>query len=251
MLALLGAIVIGLSLGLFGSGGSILTVPVLLYLLHMPPQLAIASSLLIVAGISLFGSVRNGLQGLISWRHVLWFGIPGMLGTYGGAWLGTLVDTRWQLLVFSLLMLVAAAMMWRNSSKNIANSETKTFKPAKIVFDGLVVGVITGFVGVGGGFLIVPALVLMGGLSMPVGIATSLVIIAMKSFVGFGKYFMVMSEQGISFDWQTIGLMIIAGIVGSFIGAAVGKKLPKQRLQKAFAVFLVIMAAIVIYQSVL
>lgn len=251
MLALLGAIVIGLSLGLFGSGGSILTVPVLLYLLHMPPQLAIASSLLIVAGISLFGSVRNGLQGLISWRHVLWFGIPGMLGTYGGAWLGTLVDARWQLLVFSLLMLVAAAMMWRNSGKNTANTETKAFKPAKIVIDGLVVGVVTGFVGVGGGFLIVPALVLMGGLSMPIGIATSLVIIAMKSFVGFGKYYMVMSEQGTSFDWKTIGLMIIAGIAGSFIGAAVGKKLPKQQLQKAFAVFLVIMAAVVIYQSVI
>ena len=162
MLALLGALVIGLSLGLFGSGGSILTVPVLLYLLHMPPQLAIASSLLIVAGISLFGSVRNGLQRLISWRHVMWFGIPGMAGTYGGAWLGTLVDTRWQLLVFSLLMLAAALMMWR--SKSTETMQAKAFKPAKIVLDGLVVGVITGFVGVGGGFLIVPALVLLGGL---------------------------------------------------------------------------------------
>ncbi|MDP5137867.1 sulfite exporter TauE/SafE family protein [Rheinheimera baltica] len=249
MLALLGAIVIGLSLGLFGSGGSILTVPVLLYLLHMPPQLAIASSLLIVAGISLFGSVRNGLQRLISWRHVLWFGIPGMMGTYGGAWFGTLVDARWQLLVFSLLMLVAAVMMWRSSTGD--NAEAKAFKPAKIVLDGLIVGVITGFVGVGGGFLIVPALVLLGGLSMPIGIATSLVIIAMKSFVGFGKYYWVMSEQGVVFDWTTIGLMIVAGIAGSYVGGALGKRLPKAQLQKAFAVFLVIMAAVVIYQSVL
>ncbi|WP_027672225.1 sulfite exporter TauE/SafE family protein [Rheinheimera baltica] len=249
MLALLGAIVIGLSLGLFGSGGSILTVPVLLYLLHMPPQLAIASSLLIVAGISLFGSVRNGLQRLISWRHVLWFGIPGMMGTYGGAWFGTLVDARWQLLVFSLLMLVAAVMMWCSSTGD--NAEAKAFKPAKIVLDGLIVGVITGFVGVGGGFLIVPALVLLGGLSMPIGIATSLVIIAMKSFVGFGKYYWVMSEQGVVFDWTTIGLMIVAGIAGSYVGGALGKRLPKAQLQKAFAVFLVIMAAVVIYQSVL
>jgi uncharacterized membrane protein YfcA len=249
MLALLGAIVIGLSLGLFGSGGSILTVPVLLYLLHMPPQLAIASSLLIVGGISLFGSVRNGLKHLISWRHVLWFGIPGMIGTYGGAWLGTLVDTRWQLLVFSLLMLAAALMMWR--SKSTETIQAKAFKPAKIVLDGLVVGVITGFVGVGGGFLIVPALVLLGGLTMPIGVATSLVIIAMKSFVGFGKYYYVMNAQGVMFDWQTIGLMIIAGIVGSYIGGGLGKRLPKQQLQKAFAVFLVIMAGIVIYQSVI
>lgn len=249
MLALLGAIVIGLSLGLFGSGGSILTVPVLLYLLHMPPQMAIASSLLIVAGISLFGSVRNGLQRLISWRHVLWFGIPGMIGTYGGAWLGTLVDSRWQLLVFSLLMLVAAVMMWR--SKTAEHSDNAQFKPAKIIVDGLIVGIITGFVGVGGGFLIVPALVLLGGLSMSVGVATSLVIIAMKSFVGFGKYYWVMSEQGAQFDWSTIGLMIVAGIAGSYVGGALGKRLPKQQLQKAFAVFLVVMAAVVIYQSVL
>ena len=248
MLALVGAIVIGVSLGLFGSGGSILTVPVLLYLLHMPAQLAIASSLLIVAGISLFGSVRNGLQRLISWRHVLWFGVPGMLGTYGGAWLGTLVDARWQLLVFALLMLVAAVMMWRSK---ISEHRSKAFKPIKIVIDGLLVGLITGFVGVGGGFLIVPALVLLGGLSMPVGVATSLVIIAMKSFVGFGKYYWVMAAQGAVFDWRSIGLMIIAGIIGSFVGSALGKRLPKQQLQRAFAVFLAIMAAVVIYQSVL
>lgn len=249
MLALLGAIVIGLSLGLFGSGGSILTVPVLLYLLHMPAQLAIASSLLIVGGISLFGSARNGLQRLISWRHVLWFGIPGMAGTFGGAWVGTLVDTRWQLLVFSLLMLTAAVMMWRSKVNPQGNS--CTFKPVKIIIDGLLVGLVTGFVGVGGGFLIVPALVLLGGLSMPVGIATSLVIIAMKSFVGFAKYYWVMAAQGALFDWATISLMIVAGIAGSYLGSALGKRLPKQQLQRGFAGFLVIMAVVVIYQSVI
>jgi uncharacterized protein len=249
MLALAGALIIGLSLGLFGSGGSILTVPVLLYLLHMPAQLAIASSLLIVAGISFFGSVRNGMQRLISWRHVLWFGVPGMLGTYGGAWFGTLVNARWQLLVFAVLMLVAAVMMWR--SKVGATASPKAFKPVRIIIDGLIVGLITGFVGVGGGFLIVPALVLLGGLTMPMGVATSLVIIAMKSFVGFAKYYVVMAAQGAIFDWHSIALMIIAGIAGSYIGAAVGKRLPKQQLQKAFAIFLVIMAVVVIYQSVL
>ncbi len=249
MLALFGALVIGLSLGVFGSGGSILTVPVLLYLLHMPPQLAIASSLLIVAGISLFGSVRNGLQRLISWRHVVWFGLPGMLGTYGGAWLGTLVDARWQLLLFSLLMLLAAVMMWRSGSAG--HGRATVFKPAKIVIDGLLVGAITGFVGVGGGFLIVPALVLLGGLTMPAAVATSLVIIAMKSVVGFGKYYWVMAAQGAVFDWQTIGLMIIAGIAGSYAGGALGQCLPKLQLQRGFAIFLLVMAVVVLYQSVL
>jgi uncharacterized membrane protein YfcA len=249
MLALLGAIIIGLSLGLFGSGGSILTVPVLLYLIGMSAPLAIASSLLIVAGISLFGSVHNGIKKLISWRHVLWFGIPGMFGTYGGAWLGTLIDSRWQLLVFALLMIVAAVLMWRSKLKETTNQQP--FNKLKVIADGLAVGAITGFVGVGGGFLIVPALVLMGGLPIAISVATSLLIIAMKSFVGFAKYYSVFSVQGLQFDWSTISLMIVAGIAGSYLGGWIGRRLPKEKLQRGFAVFLAIMAVVVICQSVL
>lgn len=249
VLALIGATIIGLSLGLFGSGGSILTVPVLLYLIGMPAELAIASSLLIVACISLFGSVHNGLNRLISWRHVLWFGVPGMVGTYGGAWLGTLVDSRWQLLVFSLLMLVAAVFMWRGKLNEALNQ--RTFSRPKVIADGLVVGAITGFVGVGGGFLIVPALVLMGGLPIAISVATSLLIIAMKSFVGFAKYFMVFSAKGLQFDWSVIVLMIIAGIAGSYLGGWIGRRLPKEKLQRGFAIFLAVMSVVVISQSVL
>lgn len=249
MLALLGALIIGLSLGLFGSGGSILTVPVLLYLLNLPAQLAIASSLLIVAGISLFGSIHNGMKRLISWRHVLWFGLPGMFGTYGGAWLGTLIDSRWQLLVFALLMLVAAVFMWRSKLKDTAKQQP--FNKVKVIADGLAVGVVTGFVGVGGGFLIVPALVLMGGLPIAISVATSLLIIAMKSFVGFAKYYMVFSSQGLQFDWMVIVLMIVAGIAGSYIGSWIGRRLPTEKLQQGFAVFLIIMAVVVITQSVI
>jgi uncharacterized membrane protein YfcA len=249
MLALLGAIIIGLSLGLFGSGGSILTVPVLLYLIGMSAPLAIASSLLIVAGISLFGSVHNGIKKLISWRHVLWFGIPGMFGTYGGAWLGTLIDSRWQLLVFALLMIVAAVLMWRSKLQETTNQQP--FNKLKVIADGLAVGAITGFVGVGGGFLIVPALVLMGGLPIAISVATSLLIIAMKSFVGFAKYYSVFSVQGLQFDWSTISLMIVAGIAGSYLGGWIGRRLPKEKLQRGFAVFLAIMAVVVICQSVL
>ncbi|MCH8537276.1 MAG: sulfite exporter TauE/SafE family protein [Alkalimonas sp.] len=248
MLALLGAIIIGLSLGLFGSGGSILTVPVLLYLLGMPAEMAIASSLFIVAAISAFGSFHNNLKRLISWRHVRWFGIPGMLGTYVGAWGGTLVDSRWQLLAFSLLMLVAAVFMWRSQLKDTANQ--LAFNKPKVLADGLIVGAVTGFVGVGGGFLIVPALVLMGGLPIVIGVATSLVIIALKSFVGFAKYYAVFSSQGLSFDWTAIGLMVVAGIAGSYLGAWIGRRLPKEKLQRGFAVFLAIMAVVVITQSV-
>ncbi|EHR42367.1 sulfite exporter TauE/SafE family protein [Alishewanella jeotgali] len=249
MLVLLGALIIGISLGLFGSGGSILTVPVLLYLLQMPAELAIASSLLIVAGISLLGSVQNAWQKRISWRHLWWFGLPGMLGTYGGAWIGTLVDSRWQLLVFAILMVVAAIFMWRNNQQETANQ--RPFQPVKVVADGLIVGAITGFVGVGGGFLIVPALVLMGGLPLGIAVATSLGIIAMKSFAGFTKYYLAFSAAGMSFNWQVIAIMVVAGFIGSFAGNWLGQKLPKAKLQKGFAIFLAIMAVVVISQSVL
>lgn len=248
--ALLGAILIGLSLGIFGSGGSILTVPVLLYLVHMPADVAIASSLLIVAAISFSGSLLQIRKGMISWPHVLLFGIPGMFGTYGGAWLGSVTDARWQLLLFVALMLVASVFMWRNKTAHIAPAAEKINVP-RVVADGLVVGAITGFVGVGGGFLIVPALVLLGGLTLPIAIGTSLFIIAIKSVVGFAKYYEVLSATNYVFDWTIIGFIIAAGVLGSFFGAWIGHRLPKQQLQKGFAVFLVLMGAFVLVRSVL
>lgn len=159
-LALLGALLIGLSLGLLGSGGSILTVPVLVYLLGEPPKQAIAESLLIVGGIALLGAVPYALRGLVDFRNVLFFGLPGMAGTYFGAWLSRFVSGQVQLLTFALVMLLAAYFMARPLP---LKRQEGGRKPWKIVLDGLFVGALTGFVGVGGGFLIVPALVLLGG----------------------------------------------------------------------------------------
>ncbi|NQZ16220.1 MULTISPECIES: sulfite exporter TauE/SafE family protein [unclassified Idiomarina] len=249
LLAILGAVIIGLSLGLFGSGGSILTVPVLMYLVGMPAGESIASSLLIVAGISLFGSISYIRRKNVSWRHFWVFGIPGMIGTYGGAWIGTLVDSRWQLLVFSLLMIVAALLMWRSKPKPPGHVTEMNY--AKVTLEGLVVGVITGFVGVGGGFLIVPALVLLAGLSMPVAIGTSLLIIVIKSIAGFFKYYAVMSANDVEFNWFIISIMIAGGILGSIFGSKIGRSLPKEKLQKGFAVFLVLMGIFVITKSVI
>lgn len=246
--AIIGALLIGLSLGIFGSGGSILTVPVLMYLVDMPANLAIASSLLIVAGISLFGSLPNIWNKRVSWSHVVLFGIPGMMGTYGGAWLGTLVDSVIQLSVFVLLMVVAAVMMWRNKKGSAVVTKINVLK---IALEGLGVGVITGFVGVGGGFLIVPALVLLGGVPMVMAIGTSLLIIALKSLVGFAKYYEVLTTQHFSFDWTVILIMVMGGVTGSFFGVWIGHLLPKDKLQKAFSVFLVLMASVVLTQSIL
>lgn len=248
LLALLGAVIIGVSLGLFGSGGSILTVPVLIYLAEMPADVAIASSLLVVAGISFFGVIAYLPKQLISWQHVWLFGIPGMLGTYGGAWLGTLVDSRWQLLTFALLMLLAALFMWRQRSTQPTHNDS--INSVKVATEGLLVGLITGFVGVGGGFLIVPALVLLGRLSMPVAVGTSLCIIVIKSLAGFAKYYSVMSHE-VSFDWIIIALMVALGVAGSLLGAKIGHTLPKAKLQRGFAVFLVAMGLFVMGQTVL
>ncbi|WP_284327034.1 sulfite exporter TauE/SafE family protein, partial [Deinococcus metallilatus] len=187
ILAWIGAALIGLSLGLLGSGGSILTVPVLVYLVGEPEKLAIAESLAIVGAISLFGAIPYALKRQIDWRSVLWFGIPGVAGTYLGAALSVYLSGVAQLMLFAVVMLLAAIMMFRPGGAQPEAATNHKRSPLKIGAEGLVVGVLTGLVGVGGGFLIIPALVLLGGLPMSLAVGTSLLIIAAKSFVGFYK----------------------------------------------------------------
>lgn len=246
ILALLGALLIGLSLGLMGSGGSILTVPVLVYLLGEPPKQAIAESLLIVGGIALLGAVPYALKGLVDWRNVLFFGLPGMAGTYLGAWISQFVSGQVQLLTFALVMLLAAYFMARPPS---LKRHEEARKPWKIVLDGLTVGALTGFVGVGGGFLIVPALVLLGGLPMHLALGTSLLIIALKSFIGFYKYLHLLPALGLSVDYRVVGLFVLVGFLGSLLGGRVAVRLPQESLRRGFALFLVVMGAYIVAQS--
>jgi uncharacterized membrane protein YfcA len=246
--AIIGALLIGLVLSVLGSGGSILTVPVLLYLIGMQPQLAIASSLCIVGAISLISSMGFIKHKKVSWPHVLLFGLPGMAGTYLGAWLSSFFSSDIQLTVFVILMLIGAVMMWRNQSSRYKADKLNS---AKILSQGLAVGVVTGFVGVGGGFLIVPALVLLGGIEMSLAIGTSLLIISMNSLVGFAKYYSLLSSKGFEFDWSIIAIMIAGGLVGSIAGQWINQYLPKAVLQKIFAVFLVLMALFIVTKSII
>jgi uncharacterized protein len=154
--AWIGALVIGLTLGLLGSGGSILTVPVLVYLVGVPDKAAIADSLAIVGLIAAVAAVPYALQRSIHWRSVLYFGVPGIAGTYFGAALSAFVSGTFQLMLFALVMLVAAVLMFRGAS-TVPNAEAPRQAAWKIALEGLAVGVLTGLVGVGGGFLIVPA----------------------------------------------------------------------------------------------
>jgi len=247
LFALLGAVLIGLTLGLLGSGGSILTVPVLLYLVHMPDKLAIASSLGIVGGISLAGAIPYVWQRLVQWRFVLLFGLPDMLGAWTGAWIGEFMPGALQLLMFAAVMLVASVVMLRRPALN--PDPTARHASSIIMLSGLGVGIIVGVVGVGGGFLIVPALVILGRLMMRPAVATSLVIIMLASFTGFARNLLSGSAQGLHISWSIIGLFILVGALGSFAGHQISSRIPQHRLRQLFGMFLVLMGVYIVWQT--
>jgi uncharacterized membrane protein YfcA len=245
--AWLGALLVGLVLGLLGSGGSILTVPVLVYLVGEPNKLAIAESLGIVTLISFVGALPFVYRGQVSWRNVLLFGLPGMIGAYLGAYLSQFMPGALQLVIFAGVMLLAAAMMMRRTVPDPGDAPLRLYW--KVMLDGFGVGVLTGLVGVGGGFLIVPALVLLGGLPMHLAIGTSLFIISVKSVSGFVKYIDVLGEAGLSIHWDLVLIFSAIGIVGSFIGGKVGAYVPQARLKRGFAVFLILMGVVILWQN--
>lgn len=245
----IGALAIGLVLGLLGSGGSILAVPVLVYLAGEPAKLAIAESLAVVFTISSVGALPFAWRGQVAWPSVGVFGAPAMAGAYGGAYLSTYVSGAVQLVIFGAVMLLAAVLMFRRraSAEGPARARQAYWKTG---LEGAGVGVLTGLVGVGGGFLIVPALVLLVGLPMHRAVGTSLVIIALNAASGFLKHFDVLSSGGQAVHWKLIGLLGAVGIAGSFVGGKAGQYVPQARLKRGFAVFLVVMGLFVLWQNV-
>ncbi len=247
--ALLGALLIGISLGLLGSGGSILTVPVLVYLVGEPEKVAIAESLGIVAAISMVGMIPYAVRKEVDWKSVIFFGIPGMAGTYGGAALSSYLSGTTQLLIFAVVMILAAGMMIKNGDN--ADPEKKlNVSKYLLIIEGLVVGIITGLVGVGGGFLIIPALVLVAGLDMRVAVGTSLFIIAAKSTLGFYKYLDVLRAESLDVNWELLGIFTVVGIIGSFVGGRVGRYVPQKTLKKGFGYFLVVMGIYILGSNI-
>jgi uncharacterized membrane protein YfcA len=170
-----------------------------------------------------------------------------MAGTYAGAWLSGYVSGAVQLAVFAVVMLAAAVMMFRQSERGTPAASRRPI--ATVVADGLAVGALTGFVGVGGGFLILPALVLLGGLGMHVAIGTSLAIIALNAFTGFAKHLHLLSVEGLTLDWKLLGTIALIGALGSVAGSQFGSRLPQATLRRAFGVFLVAMALLILYES--
>ena len=245
--AWIGALLIGISLGLLGSGGSILTVPVLVYLVGEPEKVAIAESLGIVTTISLVGAIPYAVRKEVDWKSVFYFGIPGMAGTYGGAALSVFLTGSMQLIIFATVMLLAAVMMIRKPKE--LQVKDKQAPIWLLITEGLVVGVITGLVGVGGGFLIIPALVLLGGLSMRIAVGTSLFIIAAKSLLGFYKYVDVLAKEDLSVNWNLLVVFTLIGIMGSFLGGKASQIIPQQKLKRGFGYFLIVMGVYILYNN--
>jgi uncharacterized membrane protein YfcA len=247
LVGVLFALLIGISLGLLGGGGSILTVPILLYVFHLSPRVAIATSLLVVGSTSAAALIPHARAGRVRWKTGAIFGAASMVGAYLAGRVAKYIPASVLLLLFGAMMLVTAVAMMRGRKAEAAEgaAEPAELPLLKVLAEGLVVGSITGLVGAGGGFLVVPALVLLGGLPMGVAVGTSLLVITMKSFAGFAGYL-----SSVTIPWETAGAVVAAAIVGSVIGGRLVSLIPADRLRKGFAWFVVVMAVFILGQEV-
>ena len=238
------SVVVGLSLGLMGGGGSILTVPLLTYVAGMDPKEAIAASLFVVGTTSAVSALAHARQGNVRWRTGLTFGAASMVGAFLGGLVGGHIPGMILMVAFAVMMIATAAAMLRGRSGKGGSGEPKKLPLGKILLEGLVVGLVTGLVGAGGGFLVVPALALLGGLSMSAAVGTSLVVITMKSFAGLAGYLTT-----VSLDWPLVLGVTAAALVGAVIGARLTSVVPEKALRKGFSVFVLIMGFIVLFQE--
>jgi len=251
------AFIIGISLGLIGGGGSILAVPVLAYLFTVDEKVATAYSLFIVGASALVGGVKQHLKGYVNWRTAVLFGIPAVIGvsivrhfvvpalpdilfTVGD------LDITRRMGMFGLfagLMIPAGFSMLKERSDSGSAAVKVTYSYSLIVTEGLVVGAITGLIGAGGGFLIIPALVLLMGADMKVAVGTSLIIIAFKSLIGF----LVGDVLKMEIDWGFLLSFTGLSLIGIFIGSYLSNFIDDVKLKKYFGYFIFAMAIFIFY----
>lgn len=222
------AVLVGLSLGLLGGGGSILTVPVLVYVADMGPREAITTSLLVVGVTSAVAVLTHARAGRVQWRTALVFAGAGLTGAYAGGRLAAFVPEDLLLVGFAVMMVATAAAMVRGRKESMTVHRER-LPVGWIVVQGVAVGLVTGLIGAGGGFLVVPALVLLGGLPMHAAVGTSLVVISAQSFAGLAGH---LADAHI--DWAMAGGVTAAAVAGSLIGGRLVGRVDATKLRAAF-----------------
>ncbi len=262
ILGYIASVFIGISLGLIGSGGSILTVPVLVYLMGINPLLATTSSLFIVGVASFAGGIRSYAKQQVDFKAVTEFGIPSIFSIFITRHyllpalpeimfsIGGLPVSRdmFLMIVFAALMLIASLSMIKGRNNEMGYETTEKERHNKIlplVILGLVIGVITGLLGAGGGFLIIPSLVLFLKLPMKTAVGTSLLIIAINSLFGF-----LFSLKQFEYNWTVIIIFTIMSVAGIFIGSTLGEKISGEKLKKGFGWFILVMGIYIIVKEI-
>lgn len=240
------ALVIGVSIGLLGGGGAILSVPVLTYITGLEPVQAIPSSLLIVGVTSAVSLTLHALKKRVQWRTGVIFGIASMTGAFAGGRLGSSVPSAILMFSFAAVMIAAAVAMIRGRNGNGDDEESAKLPVVTIVITGAVVGLVSGFVGAGGGFLIVPALALLARLPMRLAVATSLMIVTMQSGAGLVGY-----AVSTPLDWMLALSIAGVAVIGSFLGFWLSSRIPERGLRKGFGIFVLAIAAVVITEETL
>lgn len=238
------ALVVGLAMGLLGAGGSILSVPIFVYVLGFEAKQAIAMSLAVVGATSLVGVVRHGRLGNVNLRIALTFGPIAMLGTYLGARLSVFFSGTEQLALFGAVMLAASFFMLRDHYPAPSERRHPAVALALVVLGAFGVGILTGLAGVGGGFLIVPVFIFLLRLPVKQAVGTSLLVITLKSFAGFGSYL-----THVDVVWGLIGGFAAIAIAGIWIGTHLLQFLSPRAIKRAFGILLLLMGTWILYQS--
>ncbi len=260
ILGYVGAFIVGITLGLLGGGGSILTVPILVYLLGFSPVTATAYSLFVVGSTSLVGAIRNMMKGMVDIKTAIVFAVPSFITVYLTrryivpaipAQLLTIGDFTLTkdlaiMLFFAIIMVLASISMIKGNKDSDEENKEPKLKIPLIILEGAVVGLLTGIVGAGGGFLIIPALVLFANLSMKRAVATSLLIIAAKSLIGF-----IGDVQNLLIDWPFLLTFTGISIIGIFFGIYLSKHFDNKALKKAFGWFVLIMGIYIIIKELI
>ena len=244
------ALLVGIVLGLLGGGGSVLTVPILIYALHVPVKQAIATSLCVVGLVAFIGFISHVRQRTVATRVALVFGPFAVVSAYLGALIARHIPAEIQLIAFAIVGLLGSVMMFRGTFKKQGDSEARTYTfiadtrtLALLALQGIGVGLLTGIIGVGGGFLIVPALVLVEKLPMRLAVGTSLLVIAMNALSGFIGY-----AGTVTIDWSLVGWFTGIAAAGSILGTLISGRVPQRHLRQVFGVLLIGVSLYVLYR---